>query len=102
MRPTVLIGALALLSMGCFPPPKQAGGLRFFDHKGFEHRMRMLCRLGVGDNEIKTACAVPEMHRRLAAEAEQSEAEPVARDASDAGKASKSCSGEENEGTLCP
>ncbi|MBW2455860.1 MAG: hypothetical protein JRI68_15195 [Deltaproteobacteria bacterium] len=102
MRRTVLTGALALMMIGCLPPPKQAGGLRFFDHKGFEHRMRMLCRLGVGDNEIKTACAVPEMHRRLAAEAEKSDAEPVARDGSDAEEASKSCSGEENQGTLCP
>lgn len=102
MRSAVLIGTLALLTMGCFPPPKQAGGLRFFDHKGFEHRMRMLCRLGVGDHEIKTACAVPEMHRRLAAEAEESDTEPVARDGSAPGRASKSCSGDPNDGTLCP
>ena len=65
MRCALLIGALPLLLIGCIPPPKQTGGLAFFDHEGLEHRMRMLCRLGVGDDEVKTACAVPEMRRRL-------------------------------------
>ncbi len=102
MRSAVLAGALALLLTGCIPPPKQAGGLQFFDHKGLGHRMRILCRLGVGDREIQTACAVPEMRRRLAAEAREVDVEPVARDSSAPNKASKSCSGKRNEGTLCP
>jgi len=103
MRRTLFAAAaVALLGVGCIPPPKQAGGLRFFDHEGLEHRMRMLCRLGVGDDEVKTACAVPEMRRRMAAEAEPPDGAPAVHAQTDDDEASKSCSGAEKEGTLAP
>ena len=37
--------ALAVALVGCIPPPKQAGGLREIDHRGLEHRMKVLCRI---------------------------------------------------------
>jgi hypothetical protein len=51
-----MLVVLAFALLGCIKQPKQAGGLRFFDHAGFAHRMNMLCRLGVGDENIQSAC----------------------------------------------
>ncbi len=48
--------ALATLLAGCVPPPKQNGGVKF-DRRGFAHRMRVLCHLGVGDPDAQAACA---------------------------------------------
>ncbi len=64
MRATAVLSLMAMVS-GCFPPPKQAGGLEVFDHRGLGRRMRILCRLGVGERQLKAACLSPAPQRSI-------------------------------------
>ncbi len=100
MRLLAVIATVALL--GCLPPPKQSGGLGFFDHAGLERRMRILCRLGVGDDTIQSACARPKVRPSLVVSAAPARPDPSAQAAKSTQSASESCSNCAGLGTLEP
>jgi hypothetical protein len=106
MRGLVVVAALALV--GCIPPPKQTGGLGFFDHAGLKRRMAILCRLGVGDDHIRAACEAPKGRHGVVADAPPPKpvrrAKPAksANSANSVSLASKSCSKCDGVGTLAP
>ena len=98
MRQLAIVAAVALI--GCIPPPKQTGGLGFFDQAGFERRMRILCRLGIGDDPIRSACAAPNVRPGAIAGTSLDRPDPSAQPNQSTKIASESCSKGGDRGTL--
>jgi hypothetical protein len=60
--PALVVVVAAVLLSGCGPPTQYQGPIPF-DQGGVAHRMRVLCRLGLGSPDVQSACQTPSLPR---------------------------------------